>query len=29
LAGISGQLQIIIDKGEHAYVLDYTLPDQP
>jgi len=26
LAGISGTLDIIIEKGAHSYVLDYTLP---
>jgi Protein of unknown function (DUF3224) len=26
LAGISGTLDIIIEKGVHSYVLDYTLP---
>ncbi len=26
LAGIAGTLTIIIEKGKHSYLLDYTLP---
>ncbi|WP_430392021.1 DUF3224 domain-containing protein [Dyella sp. 20L07] len=29
LSGIAGKLEIIIANGEHAYVLDYSLPDLP
>ncbi|SRR6266702_869074 len=29
LAGISGELTIIIDAGMHSYKFDYTLPDAP
>jgi hypothetical protein len=29
LAGIAGRLEIIIANGEHAYVLDYSLPEPP
>ena len=29
LAGIAGRLEITVAEGEHAYLLDYTLPDLP
>ena len=28
LAGIAGQMRIIVGGGQHAYELDYTLPDE-
>ena len=28
LAGLSGQMRIVVGGGEHAYELDYVLPDE-
>jgi hypothetical protein len=29
LAGIAGDLSIVVENGVHSYVLAYTLPDEP
>lgn len=29
LTGVSGEMDIIIEKGKHSYVFEYTLTDKP